>query len=635
MAELLAYITKLICSSQSGFLEYDEIHKLTKVPDLLLRQVLENKDHFVIANYPADKKRVFATTALKLCELYPKGECDGVCEQLHLCKYFIYRSCRSKGKCKFSHDIHDPHNSKVMEVNKLSGLNETEMSVLLLHSDPGLLPDVCQHYNKGDGQFGACTYKNECFKLHMCYYFMQGNCRFGNGCKRCHRFTDNASLNRLLQKSNLNGNLLENLQAIYEHKNHGNLNSREEEAELDIYSSPNQDESKEICLYNIRKTCGYKGRCKYVHFHLPYRWQFFDGMAWTDFDKMEEIEKAYCDAKNDSFPSVRIDFENMVYNLNAVQRLSTASSVTKPPYYILTTEWHWYWEEDNGIWNEYGKEGAKGSTANVTSQDLENIYLASEAEPVYFTAGDLTYELDFLDMSQKSLYYKTKRRVRRRPTFISAEDVDKKIKSQEVSSQRRAMLLNTIPEYWDKSTLPELSYKVVDVPESSDEYKKIKDLFMETMTGSNIMKIQRIQNMNLWGDFQWQKEKMIKQNGGLDVDERILFHGTDLANVDAICEQNFDWRLCNDSTRYGKGSYFAKDAYFANRYSSSESGLRVLFVARVLVGKFTVGKPEYTRPPTMGDNQFYDSCVNKHPDPSIFVVFEKHQIYPEYIIEFV
>lgn len=39
-----------------------------------------------------------------------------------------------------------------------------------------------------------------------------------------------------------------------------------------------------------------------------------------------------------------------------VRRLSTASSVTKPPHFIFTTEWLWYWTDDFGSWQEYGKQ---------------------------------------------------------------------------------------------------------------------------------------------------------------------------------------------------------------------------------------------------------------------------------------
>lgn len=39
-------------------------------------------------------------------------------------------------------------------------------------------------------------------------------------------------------------------------------------------------------------------KCTRTHFHLPYRWQVFEGNTWKDFKNMEEIEKEYCDPKN-------------------------------------------------------------------------------------------------------------------------------------------------------------------------------------------------------------------------------------------------------------------------------------------------------------------------------------------------
>lgn len=61
----------------------------------------------------------------------------------------------------------------------------------------------------------------------------------------------------------------------------------------------------------------------------------------------------------------------------------------------------------------------------------------------------------------------------------------------------------------------------------------------------------------------------------------------------------------------------------------------MMFVALVLVGDYTAGKSAYVRPPYKPDGKtLYDSCVNQKLDPSIFVIFEKHQIYPEYVIEY-
>lgn len=54
-----------------------------------------------------------------------------------------------------------------------------------------------------------------------------------------------------------------------------------------------------------------------------------------------------------------------------------------------------------------------------------------------------------------------------------------------------------------------------------------------------------------------------------------------------------------------------------------------MFVARVLVGDFIEGNMMYNSPPV-----HYDSCVDSRLNPSVFVIFQKDQIYPEYVIEY-
>lgn len=45
------------------------------------------------------------------------------------------------------------------------------------------------------------------------------------------------------------------------------------------------------------------------------------------------------------------------------------------------------------------------------------------------------------------------------------------------------------------------------------------------------------------------------RSGGKPVEEKYLFHGTDDSLLEAICEQNFDWRMCGvHGTAYGKGT---------------------------------------------------------------------------------
>lgn len=166
----------------------------------------------------------------------------------------------------------------------------------------------------------------------------------------------------------------------------------------------------------------------------------------------------------------------------------------------------------------------------------------------------------------------------------------------------------------------------------------------------------------------------------------MLFHGTGHSNIQAICTFNFDWRLTGShGDVYGKGrpplcretswnnslhffwsnfnsylslsgSYFARDAKYSSKFChttgkhnttlqrhglappifASEPPYKTMFLARVLVGEYTVGHPMYCRPPSKDASftNFYDSCVDDMANPKIYVIFDSNQIYPEYLIEF-
>lgn len=122
--------------------------------------------------------------------------------------------------------------------------------------------------------------------------------------------------------------------------------------------------------------------------------------------------------------------------------------------------------------------------------------------------------------------------------------------------------------------------------------------------------------------------------------EKRLFHGTSPDVVDAICKQNFDWRVCGKKgTKYGKGSYFATNASYSHSYADSGSdGSRFMFLVRVLVGSFIKGEPGYQRPPNKDpsdpSSDLYDSCVDNECNPTIFVIFDSDQFYPEYVIKY-
>lgn len=689
---LSKFIVKTLCDNQGcldfGKLEEKLAQKFT-VAESVLRAVLFDDGKIAIkeSRKTAGKiispdSLVVAKTNLRLCQKRA-GECPQ-CDGLHLCKYFVCGECTFGGKCKNSHSLASPYNAELLKRYNLHDFTEKQLFQLLLQNDPFLLPEICPHYNKGNGQHGSCKFTASCTKLHVCQHVFQGDCKFGSSCKRNHGLDEHAmKLFRGFSRENI-----ENLPKIYRNKliitgqqekvatgvteartstrqhsqQHSSINPGSPTSSACPPKPLTNADMNEICLYFIRRHCSFKDKCARVHWHLPYRWQVLDtdGITWKDLPTMEEIEKAYCDPAQDTSctdqPSSAVgifrylslqspsspveqsvDFRTMRYGGSPVRRLSTASSVSKPPHYILTTQWAWYWKDDSGKWLEYGQ----GEESSVTSQTLENIYLADRDTEIPFSAGKHQYVFCFKDeagsqlMYQQNIKYKTKREVRRRPRFVSAQDVEDKLKNTS-SKSSSSSTAESLPSHWDKNAIPEFGYKLIHLSQSAPDYNLIESLFRRTMPQSKINSIQRIQNPSLWKVFQWQKEQMKERNGG-EPAMLYLFHGTDESLIEAICEQNFDWRMCGvHGTSYGKGSYFAKDASYSDRYASVKGEPRkIMFVALVLVGQYTKGRSSYVRPPHKPNSRtLYDSCVDSENNPGIYVVFEKQQIYPEYIIKY-
>ena len=93
------------------------------------------------------------------------------------------------------------------------------------------------------------------------------------------------------------------------------------------------------------------------------------------------------------------------------------------------------------------------------------------------------------------------------------------------------------------------------------------------------------------------------------------------------------------AVKFGKGAYFAKKSSYSARaiYATPDDNkLRRMYIARVLVGKFTKGKEHLPEPPLIDNNQNvrYDSVVDNVANPEIFVIFFDYQSYPEYLITY-
>ncbi|XP_036086717.1 protein mono-ADP-ribosyltransferase PARP12 [Rousettus aegyptiacus] len=673
-AAVLREVTQVLCAA-GGALELEELRRRLRegVGADALERLLREHPRFAVAARPgargaaaAAERVVLAVSALRLCRDHQgaKPACAGLCSQLHLCKFMVCGACkflRAGKNCKNGHSLTTEHNLGVLRTHGVDHLSYSELCQLLFQNDSWLLPEICLHYNKGDGPYGSCSFQKQCIKLHICQYFLQGECRFGTSCKRSHDFSKSETLEKL-EKLGMSSDLVSRLPSIYrnaydiknknsapgkEHLPAPGTSERRDSSGSVSPTTTNQEESEEICLYHIRKSCSFQDKCNRVHFHLPYRWQFLVGDKWKDLDNMEFIEEAYSNPQKNRILCAKpssdlliplLNFDSMTVGTARARRLSTASSVTRPPHFILTTEWVWYWTDEFGTWQEYGRQGMEHPVATVSNSDLEKAYLAycasgsdPQAATLKFEAGKHKYVLDFKAFVQKNLVYGTVRKVCRRPRYVSPQDV--KVK-QTCSVKFQGP--KSIPDHWDPSALPDLGFKLITLSSSSEEYQKVCNLFNRTLPFF-VQKIERVQNLALWEVYQWQKGQMQKRNEGKTVDERQLFHGTSASFVEAICQQNFDWRVCGlHGTSFGKGSYFARDAAYSHHYSKSDSKRHMMFLARVLVGEFARGNTSFVRPPAKEGqcNVFYDSCVNSVSDPSIFVVFEKHQVYPEYVIQY-
>ncbi|XP_067855263.1 protein mono-ADP-ribosyltransferase PARP11-like isoform X2 [Heptranchias perlo] len=284
---------------------------------------------------------------------------------------------------------------------------------------------------------------------------------------------------------------------------------------------------------------------------------------------------------------------------------------------------------------------------SVSSEDIERIFRMNSHGNISFSTAKYNYTLDFRAMKQSNTATGKQRPVKRAPFTVTAFSFI--CGNEEIP----------IPLHWENIDRDK-PYQLNPLHKASNEYQEVAKLFGQTMDQNRIKQIQRIQNLDLWEFYCRKKVHLKKLRNGMELNERMLFHGTGNEFVEAICLQNFDWRINGmHATVYGKGTYFARDSSYSSRYCRTDekhgaamqplgvvlspfapcqwkSQFKTMFLARVLVGDYITGDPKYTRPPSKDGSlvNLYDSCVDNKWNPKIFVIFDANHIYPEYLIEF-
>ena len=254
-----------------------------------------------------------------------KGGCVAKgCSALHLCPFFIKGTCKFGLKCKRSHNYGDEHTVGVLNHFRLGFLTKDPSHSLLqkifkMMVDESELPraaakrsvpEICKFYNKA-----TCKKGDNCHCLHVCEHFIDGDCKFGEGCKREHDFSDPHN-KKVLKQYDMDGiselkvlqrlkgrerkrvvsesSEVENLLKVFPKAT--NLNSLVPTTQV----KNEKEKDTEICGFNLRGKCNYGNNCIHQHTELPYLWEFsVHGEKWESFssDLNTMLEHTYCDVK--------------------------------------------------------------------------------------------------------------------------------------------------------------------------------------------------------------------------------------------------------------------------------------------------------------------------------------------------
>ncbi|XP_077327224.1 protein mono-ADP-ribosyltransferase PARP14-like [Lithobates pipiens] len=179
----------------------------------------------------------------------------------------------------------------------------------------------------------------------------------------------------------------------------------------------------------------------------------------------------------------------------------------------------------------------------------------------------------------------------------------------------------------------------VDIPCGSSEYSEVEQEFQKSCN-SKILKILRVQNRNLWLNYQIKKHQMDTKNGSTN-NEMRLFHGTDSNSIQHINHHGFNRNYAGrNAAALGNGTYFAVNASYSSQNTYSKPGVggqKHMYLARVLTGVFSIGASGMLAPPAKNpanSTDLYDSVTNNVANPIMFIIFNDIQAYPEYHIIF-
>ncbi|KAK5613509.1 hypothetical protein CRENBAI_020932 [Crenichthys baileyi] len=200
--------------------------------------------------------------------------------------------------------------------------------------------------------------------------------------------------------------------------------------------------------------------------------------------------------------------------------------------------------------------------------------------------------------------------------------------TQDVPEEEYSLLLN----------LPDAT----KIDEESEEFQDVVKNFYSTIqeyhSKIRIIQVEKLMNRLLYNQYKLKKASVLQHSTQLVV-ERTLYHGTSEASVKEICVHGFNRSFCGkNATVYGQGVYFAVNSALSvqDQYSPPNAdGYKFIFASKVLTGDFTKGCHSMKTAPLKetGDIPLrYDSVADDITKPTMFVIFNDTQAFPEYLI---
>ena len=200
------------------------------------------------------------------------------------------------------------------------------------------------------------------------------------------------------------------------------------------------------------------------------------------------------------------------------------------------------------------------------------------------------------------------------------------------------------PPHWTPHIEDEA--KIFTVSSGSPEYKYAEAVFQLRNPTVKVVKVERVQDIDLWERYRVQRDQCAGDNGG-DANERWLFHGTQGTLPKSVWHDGdggTDLRFCS-SGYYGRGSYFSESSYYSDGYAHNDpsSGHKQMFLVSVVCGESkdygASSGSDLIRPPVIpgGDGRIFASVNGYHgnvPDCRMFVTYNNDQAYPRYLVTY-